>query len=135
MPERGVKRGSIPSPVKEDNKDPKKRLRITPVNNPITPHGYAVTEYGTASWYCLKGVSKCPRVKRSGLYAAAGPALRVGDWRGRSVRVCKSGTSRCIKVVLVDWCACPNRVIDLFGYAFAKLTPRSMGLVKVTVSW
>ncbi len=87
---------------------------------------------GMASWYCGHG-SRCPRGYSGGLYAAAGPSLRTGDWRGRIV-VVRYG-SRSVHVRLVDWCACPSRVIDLFADAFSRLAPLSRGLVKVKVSW
>lgn len=77
---------------------------------------------GTASWYD----------NGPGLYAAAGPALRVGDWRGRTVTVCADS---CVTLKLVDWCACPHRVIDLSADAFRQLAPLSRGLVHVVVSW
>lgn len=90
---------------------------------------------GSASWYCLPGVSACHYQYSGGLYAAAGPALRVGDWRGRIVRVCGSGN--CVSVKLIDWCGCPSngRVIDLYSDAFKRLAPLSQGTVKVTVTW
>lgn len=74
----------------------------------------------------------------SGMFAAAGPALRVGDWRGRIVRVC--GLSTCIRVMLNDWCQCSfrqadERAIDLSDEAFARLAPLSRGVLRVTVSW
>jgi hypothetical protein len=81
--------------------------------------------HGTASWY------QDPK-HPDGLYAAAGPALRVGDWRGRTVQVCAGS---CVTVRLTDWCACPKRVIDLSSDAFSRLAPLSRGLVRVTVSW
>lgn len=68
------------------------------------------------------------------MYAAAGPALRVGDWRGRTVRVCAGGN--CVSVKLIDWCGCPSgRVIDLYSDAFRQLAPLSAGTLQVTVSW
>jgi rare lipoprotein A (peptidoglycan hydrolase) len=68
------------------------------------------------------------------MYAAAGPALRVGDWRGRTVRVCANGT--CLDVRLIDWCQCyGSRVIDLYSDAFRRLAPLSEGTISVTVSW
>lgn len=79
---------------------------------------------GRASWFATGP---------SGMFAAAGPRLRVGDWRGRIVRVC--GLSTCIRVMLSDWCACPARVIDLDAAAFARLGPLSRGVLDVTVSW
>jgi rare lipoprotein A (peptidoglycan hydrolase) len=85
---------------------------------------------GIASWYCG---SICTRSYPGGLYAAAGPALRVGDWRGRVVNVSANGRSVLVK--LIDWCACPQRALDLYRDAFFRLTDPSRGLVKVTVSW
>jgi len=89
---------------------------------------------GSASWYCRTGVSPCHYQHAGGMYAAAGPALRVGDWRGRSVRVCANG--RCVRVRLIDWCQCyGTRVIDLYSDAFRQLAPLSRGTTRVTVSW
>jgi rare lipoprotein A (peptidoglycan hydrolase) len=82
---------------------------------------------GTASWYC------CTRGHPSGLYAAAGPGLRQGDWRGRLVSVRAGG--RVVRVRLIDWCACPKRVIDLYPAAFSRLGPLSRGLLNVKVTW
>lgn len=80
---------------------------------------------GPASWY------DDPR--KAGMYAAAGPALRVGDWRGRTVTVC---ASTCFAVVLSDYCGCPGgRVIDLSSTAFSRLAPLTQGVVRVTVTW
>jgi rare lipoprotein A (peptidoglycan hydrolase) len=68
------------------------------------------------------------------MYAAAGPALRVGDWRGRTVTVCGSGS--CLNVRLIDWCACGSgRVIALYSDAFRQLAPLSSGTVSVQVTW
>jgi hypothetical protein len=87
---------------------------------------------GTASWYCGHG-SRCTAGYPSGLYAAAGPGLRVGDWRGRTVLVSANG--RRVYVRLIDWCACPQRALDLYRDAFSRLADPSRGLIRVTVSW
>ena len=89
---------------------------------------------GEASWYCKPGVSACHHAYSGGMYAAAGPALRVGSWRGRTVTVCGSGS--CVNVKLIDWCACGGgRVIDLYSDAFSRLAPLSSGTLSVRVSW
>jgi hypothetical protein len=89
---------------------------------------------GSASWYCRPGVSACHYQYSGGMYAAAGPALRVGDWRGRRVQVCANG--RCVRVTLIDWCQCyGTRVIDLYSDAYRRLGPLSSGTMRVTVSW
>jgi rare lipoprotein A (RlpA)-like double-psi beta-barrel protein len=89
---------------------------------------------GPASWYCKAGVSICHHSYPGGMYAAAGPKLRVGNWRGRVVQVCGNGS--CVSVKLIDWCACGGgRVIDLYSDAFRRLAPLSKGTVRVTVSW
>lgn len=89
---------------------------------------------GPASWYCKPGVSICHHAYSGGMYAAAGPKLRVGNWRGRVVQVC--GNGKCVAVKLIDWCACGGgRVIDLYSDAFRRLAPLSQGTVRVTVSW
>jgi len=97
---------------------------------------------GTATWYCKAGRSICmfKYPDRGGVndyYAAAGPALRVGAWRGRVVHVC--GRSACINVKLVDWCACHKgyaneRVIDLYWDAFNAVSPGSGGET-VRITW
>lgn len=92
----------------------------------------AGTVRGTASWYCGHG-SACTRGYAGGPFAAAGPSLRVGDWRGRSVLV-RAGSHE-VRVTLIDWCACPHRTLDLYSDAFSRLAPLSRGLVKVTVTW
>ena len=68
------------------------------------------------------------------MYAAAGAELRVGDWRGRVVTVCRG--SDCIRVTLIDWCSCKgDRVIDLYGDAFRRLGSLSSGVLRVSVRW
>ena len=89
---------------------------------------------GSATWYCMAGVSSCHYQYAGGMYAAAGPPLRVGDWRGRRVQVCAGGG--CIVVTLIDWCACGgSHIIDLYSDAFRRLAPLSSGAVQVTVRW
>ncbi len=79
-------------------------------------------------------MSACHHAYPGGMYAAAGPALRVGDWRGRTVTVCRGGS--CVRVKLVDWCQCyGSRVIDLYSDAFRQLAPLSSGTISVTVTW
>ena len=94
--------------------------------------GSAASTTGQASWYCGAG-SRCTIGHPGGMYAAAGPALRVGDWRGTVVTVTANGYA--VRVQLIDWCACTGgRVLDLYGDAFAHLAPLSQGVVKVTVT-
>jgi hypothetical protein len=88
--------------------------------------GFATSPRGWATYYDV----------RSG-HAAAGPLLRIGDWRGRAVTVCAG--SHCLVTRLTDWCACGPRhgmptLIDLARSDFARLAPTSQGVVLVTVS-
>jgi hypothetical protein len=106
---------------------PRVEVRPTTGNGPVTAR-----VAGTASWYCGHG-SPCTHGYSGGLYAAAGPALRVGHWRGRYVDVVANG--RLVRVQLIDWCACPRRTLDLYSSAFERLAPLSRGLVRVEVSW
>ena len=97
-------------------------------------HGTGHRAGGSATWYCKTGSSVCASGYPGGMYAAAGPELRVGAWRGRIVRACGGG--RCIVVKLIDWCACGgSHVIDLYSDAFRRLAPLNAGALKVTVSW
>jgi len=106
---------------------------LKPTPRPTAPPNPTHNVGGRAAWYCQNG-SGCPAGYSGGLYAAAGPALRVGDWRGRTVSVC--GAGNCINVTLVDWCACGgSRVIDLFADAYRRVAPLSTGTVAVRVTW
>jgi rare lipoprotein A (peptidoglycan hydrolase) len=69
------------------------------------------------------------------MFAAAGPALRVGNWRGRVVTVTANGRS--VRLKLADWCACPGgRVIDLYASVVRALgLPLSRGVYTVRVTW
>ena len=79
-------------------------------------------------------MSPCHYAQSGGMYAAAGAEIRKGDWRGRTVTVCAGDD--CIRVTLIDWCACEgNRVIDLYGDAFQQLAPLGEGVIPVTVRW
>jgi rare lipoprotein A (peptidoglycan hydrolase) len=103
-------------------------VRQEPKPAPVIRHA----QRGTATWYCG---AICTRGYPSGLYAAAGSELRVGDWRGRRVRVTAAGRS--VVVTLVDTCQCSGRrIIDLYSDVWARLgVPLSRGVVRVTVSW
>lgn len=72
----------------------------------------------------------------SGIYGAAGPLLRHGDWRGSRVTVRAGGKS--LAVALTDWCACGDRhgiptLIDLSPEAFQHFAPLSQGVVRVQI--
>jgi len=84
--------------------------------------GHAVR--GAPTYYCRAGISRCTRGYPDGpgkdFYAAAGPSLRIGDWRGRTVTVTANGRS--IEVTLIDWCACRSpHFLDLYWDAFEAL--------------
>lgn len=88
---------------------------------------------GIASWFCRPGYSRCSRgFPASGMYAAAGPALRaaLGNWRGRLVYV--NG----VAVRLIDCnCGLNANLIDLFASVFRRLAPLSQGRLRVTITW
>jgi hypothetical protein len=122
-----------PESVLKPTPKPKPRPPAT-TSSGSTGGGTRYAKSGTASWYCKAGTSACHYQYSGGLYAAAGPALRVGDWRGRTVTVCSG--SRCVNVKLIDWCQCyGSRVIDLYSDAFSRLAPLSEGTISVKVSW
>jgi len=127
-----VERSFPPKPAPALDVAPRFVVIATPRPRPVVGSRHRVE--GGASWYCRTGVSECHYAYDGGMYAAAGPALRVGDWRGRHVRVCSG--SRCVIVRLIDWCQCyGSRVIDLYSDAFRRLAPLSEGTVRVSVSW
>jgi len=125
-----------PRPTPRDRVQARSLAKIPVTAQPRQPAvrltGHSAT--GAATWYCKAGVSACHHSYPGGLYAAAGPELRVGNWRGRHVRVC--GNGNCVNVTLIDWCACGgNHIIDLYSDAFRHLAPLSAGAVRVKVSW
>lgn len=111
------------------------RLRKPQPVGSIPTGGSAVR--GIATWFCLPGRSACTvGYDPSCTCGAAGPALRVGEWRGRVVTVTAGRAS--VRVRLVDWCSCGGgRVIDLFGYVFGQLAPGGLGqgTLDVAVTW
>ena len=77
---------------------------------------------GIASWYW----------DGPGLYAAM-PGWRFGD---RPYELVVRAGRRSVVVTVRDACGCPGgRLIDLSGEAFARLAPRSTGLLRVTIEW
>jgi len=78
---------------------------------------------GLATWYATGSDCLC---------AAAGPALRVGAWRGSTVTV--NG----LAVRLIDACWCVDRhglptLLDLSDEVFARFAPLSRGVIEVEV--
>lgn len=121
-------------PSAEPTRHPEPVHQLVPERTPQpTSHRTGRSVTGTATWFCGGG-SACTRgYGPECRCAAAGPALRVGQWRGRVVVVMAGGRS--VQVTLRDWCACPGRVIDLYRGAFSQLADPSVGVLKVTVSW
>jgi hypothetical protein len=103
----------------------------------------AFVRSGVASWYCnfdaVRGpVSPCTANITDGPgfdgWIAAGPALRVGEWRDREVIV--FGPAGYSTATIVDFCACPGRLVDLYADLFlAVCGPLSMGICEVSVTW
>lgn len=116
---------STPSPTRPVVPVPVTPVIVVPRTAPtVRTTGHSLR--GPASWYC------CTKGHPSGLYAAAGPALRVGNWRGRQVHI--AGISQ--PVTLIDWCGCPGgRLIDLYPDAFRLVAPLSRGVTMVTIRW
>ncbi len=111
--------------VKQPEVKPKTEVKSAPAGRSAT---------GVPTYYCRAGKSRCtrghPDVAGNQLYAAAGPSIRIGDWRGRTVNVTANGKT--IQVKLIDWCACGgDHFIDLYYDAFKLLGFPS----KATVTW
>jgi hypothetical protein len=122
------------APVRAISKAPKPKPAPKTTSGAGPKVGSSHSVRGIATWYCKTGVSVCTSGYPGGMYAAAGAPLRVGNWRGRYVKVCTS--SRCITVKLIDWCACGNgHIIDLYSDAFSRLGSTNQGGLSVTVSW
>jgi len=121
----------LPAPFATPEPTPPRRERATPAAQPAFASTGSSIE-GTATWYAAW------YMHTGDLVGAAGPLIRVGDWRGRIVQVCYE--SSCVNVRLVDWCACGDRgslptLIDLSPAAFSALAPQSIGVIRVRVSW
>lgn len=114
---------SVPSaPAVVATPTPRPTVGPTPT---LQPFVWRHVETGVATWY------DDPR--KTGTYAAAGPPLRVGNWRGRLVWVSTGGHA--FPVILSDWCACREKVIDLSPGLFSRFAPLDRGIVIVTVRW
>ena len=121
---------ATPSPTVRTGVIPERILPVSAVTPVAAPAVIGSVTTGVASWYCGAG-SPCTRGYPDGMYAAAGPELRVGDWRGSVVTVC---AGRCVDVTLIDSCGCPGaRIVDLYRSAFARIADPGRGVVGVTV--
>lgn len=130
-----------PTPKPSVTPAPRPHKAPTPTVKPVGPR-----VSGIASWYCNSDrsrgrISACrvgypDRAGVADLYAAAGPPLKrlLGpNWQGQYVVVSFGKAS--VRVRLVDGCACPNKVLDLYADAFQRLSLLSRGLIeRVTVS-
>jgi len=118
---------STPTPTPTVAPKPTPRPTPRPTKKPALPRASSTghSASGVPTYYCRAGVSRCTRgyPDRAGVadyYAAAGPSLRVGNWRGRVVTVWANG--RHLRVKLVDFCACGgSHFIDLYWDAFKAL--------------
>ena len=121
---------SLPSPVIGVAPRPTAVAKAV-ASKPASPPAHRIA--GQGSWYC-SSTSPCTKGYPSGLYAAAGPALRAflgSGWRGSTVTIC--GKQSCIRATLIDSCTCA-RLVDLYSMAFQQLAPLSRGVVSITVS-
>ena len=127
-------RTRAPQPVSVATASPTAEAVATPSPSAVVPVRRTATIVGKATWYCLPGRSRCTRgYPAGGMYAAAGPSLRVGNWRGRTVIVTAGGQS--VAVRLIDTCLCRDgRVVDLYAAAFIRLAPLGTGVLHVSVS-
>jgi len=117
-------------------------------DTPETPWGHTATPaptpratsfvQGIASWYCRAGVSVCHSAyPPESMSAAACTDLRAAigpGWRGKVVNV-DNRRGTVIRVMLVDWCASTDKLIDLYASAFSAIAPLSLGVSRVEVSW
>lgn len=122
---------------------------------PLTPHGIPTS--GTATWYgnthpqskkfCYGGYKNSCNPYSKGekvMYGAVG-SFRFGD-APYFVLVCRVGTTKCVRVVVRDYChgawkalkadrwaATNRRAIDLSPAAFSQLAPMHLGAIFVTI--
>lgn len=121
---------------------PPNPVRVVHVGAVGGSSGHAVT--GVASYYCnadpSRGrTSRCtvghPDVGGDQFFAAIRRDL-LDQLRGRRVRVCATGSRRCVEVQVIDCnCGPSANLIDLYADALERLVPVSRGTVSVVVSW
>lgn len=138
--DRGSTVSGIPTaPVEIDGSGgpgPSPTALVVPTAEPAIPASSAGDasvsgQSGTATWFCLEGVSRCTYGVSDGMYAAIRRDLLF--LLGRRVRVC---ADRCIEVTIIDCnCGPSANLIDLYSTAFLQLAPLSDGRVQVTVEW
>ena len=124
----GIREPDVVDVPVDPTPSPVPRVRATPAPRSPRPSG-AHRVSGAPTWYCNQRDpdyvrSRCtrgyPDQGGSQFYAAAGPALRVGDWRGRVVSVTAGDIT--IEVTLVDYCACGGgHFLDLYLDAWKAL--------------
>ena len=142
-----------PERIFEPARRPPTKPRVpTPAIKPVTVPRSLISgnrTEGTASWYCNYDdpnyrpsicMTKYPDGPKDDLVAAACGKLRRAmggserDWRNKSVAVRRTGTNELVIVVLRDWCASEDKLIDLYRDAMDRLGPSSGGY-EVTVFW
>ena len=106
-------------------KQPEVKARVQPKATKVPASRTGHSARGVPTYYCRAGRSVCthgyPDVAGNQMYAAAGPSLRVGNWRGRVVTV-TAPSGKSVQVKLIDWCACGgSHFIDLYYDAFKLL--------------
>ena len=134
LPPLGTPQSTTQSPVAVSVVTPAPTARPRP--SPIRAYRYfGRSAAGVASWFCNPPVSGCTAgYPASGMYAAAGPRLRVGNWRGRFVEVSIGGHH--VRVQLIDWCACGNHLLDLYSSVLVRLgLSLQRGIYLTEVSW
>lgn len=110
-------------------------IKIKPPPVKKTNHPGNGSIRGVASWYCSASQPVCHYQYPPGsMVAAACGRLRSAmgpNWRGKTVTVVRG--SRSVNVKLVDYCAHPDRVLDLYYEPMSRLG--GTGILNVTVSW
>ena len=107
---------------------------VSPPSEAATPKNLTNFTKGWATYYCLLGKSRCTVGHLGGMYAAIRSDLLF--LRGKTVKVCRLGTTRCIYVTIID-CNCGKNanLIDLYSDAFNKLAGLWRGKIQVTLKW
>lgn len=125
---------STPTPSKAPVKQPKPKPKVETKVKLKVPALSGRIRKGVASWYCVRGVSRCTRGfpdGRGSYYAAIRKDLLF--LRGRRIQVC---SNRCLWVRIID-CNCGRNanLIDLYGDSFKYFYPLSKGRFNVTIRW
>jgi hypothetical protein len=137
LPSVGPEAAPTPSPEPSASPTPAPSPTLARTPRPTTTPAPAARHSisGTAS-YCAPTPTRCQGWGGTARLGAV-PTFHFGDRRylARACERLADAGTRCVTVLVVSYCACRDKVIDLSPDAFRQLAPLSRGIVPVRVTW